>query len=186
MEDKEMVDLYWERSEDAIIQTAQKYQSYCIQIAYNILYNKEDSEECVNDAYLRVWNAIPPKRPECFSAFLGKITRNLAFNKYNQQTAKKRGAGQMEFVLHELEESILPNTNFEEEIDGAVLVKLLNHFLLELPKTERIIFVQRYWYVCSIKELSERWQMSESKIKSKLFRMRNKLKKYLKKEGVSL
>ncbi|MDD2235225.1 MAG: RNA polymerase sigma factor [Desulfitobacteriaceae bacterium] len=186
MDDSKIVELYWERSESAIIETTKKYSRYCHYISFNILHNNEDAEECVNDTYMRAWNAMPPQRPNYLSAFLGKITRNLSFDKYKKYNAEKRGLGQTELVLSELEDCIPTTSNVEQMTDEMILVKALNAFLVALPKTNRVVFVRRYWHLSAIKEIAKQYGMSESKVKSMLFRIRNELKEYLEKEGITL
>jgi RNA polymerase sigma-70 factor (ECF subfamily) len=185
MEDNEIVELYWERSEAAVSETSKKYARYCRYISFSILHNNEDSEECVNDTYLRAWNAMPPNRPNCLATFLGKITRNLALDKFKKYAAEKRGLGQMELVLSELDDCV-SSSAVEQEIDEIELAELLNHFLESLPKDKRIMFMQRYWYLMPIREIAERSGKSESQVKSALFRTRNNLKTVLEKEGVIL
>ena len=186
MEDNEIIELYWERSEAAISETSKKYSRYCRYISFNILQNNEDSEECVNDTYLRAWNAMPPNRPNCLATFLGKITRNLALDRFKKYTAKKRDHGQIELVLSELDDCVPVLPTVEQEIAEKELVELLNDFLESLPKNKRIIFMQRYWYLMPIKEIATRSGESESQVKSALFRTRNTLKAILQKEGVIL
>jgi RNA polymerase sigma-70 factor (ECF subfamily) len=186
MEDNKIIDLYWERSEIAISETAKKYSRYCHSISFNILHNKEDAEECVNDTYLNAWNAIPPKRPNCLATFLGKITRNLSLDKFKKYSAERRGHGQMEIALSELDEVLPSTTSVEQAIDEKELMKLLNEFLGGLPKQKRIMFVQRYWYLMPIKTMAEQLSISESQVKSALFRIRNELKSYFEREGVVL
>jgi RNA polymerase sigma-70 factor (ECF subfamily) len=186
MDDNEIVELYWERSENAIAETSKKYSKYCHYISYNILHNSKDAEECVNDTYLCTWNAIPPKCPNCLATFLGKITRNLSLDRYKRYAAEKRGLGQAELVLSELEDCIPATLDVEQASDEMILVKALNAFLAALPKITRVVFIRRYWYLSAIKEIAEQNGMSESKVKSMLFRTRNELKKYLKKEGITL
>ena len=186
VDDDRIVDLYWERSESAIDESSKKYSRYCHSIAYGILHNNEDSEECVNDTYLRAWNAMPPKRPNCLATFLGKITRNLSLDKYRGYTASKRGHGQVEVALSELEEVVPSSGSVEDEIIGSELAETLNVFLESLPKQKRIIFVRRYWYLISIKSIADDLGESESQVKSSLFRTRNELKLYLEAEGVVL
>lgn len=186
MKDNEIIDLYWERKETAISATAEKYGKYCHSISYNILHNNEDAEECVNDTWLGAWKSMPPQRPECLSAYLGKITRNLSLNYCKQYTAEKRGSGQTEVVLSELEECIPAETGVEQVMDEMILVRSINHFLREQPEQKRNIFIRRYWYLCPIRDIAESYGMSESKIASLLFRMRNKLKTHLEKEGITL
>ena len=186
MDDIELISLYWDRSERAIIETDKKYGKYCRKIAYNILYNIEDSEECVNDTYLNAWNSIPDDRPEIFLAYLGKITRNLSINLYNKKKAKKRGSGEVEKVLSELENIIPSKTSVDSEIESDLISEKINEFLWTLKKEHRMIFVRRYWYLDSIKDIGKKMQISESKIKSILFRIRKKLKAYLEEEEIYL
>lgn len=144
MEDIQIIDLYWERSEGAIAATLEKYGRYCRSIAYNILHSKEDAEECVNDVCLRVWNAMPPERPECLSVYLGKITRNLALNRAKYYSAEKRGMGQCEVALSELEECVPTTVGIEQQFDEMVLVKAIENFLYMQPLERRNIFIRRY------------------------------------------
>ena len=186
MDDKQIVELYQKRSETAIAETAAKYGKYCYTIAFHILYDQLDSEECVNDTYLRTWEAIPPQCPEKLSSFLGKITRNLALNKYKYYFREKRGNGQTALVIDELNECIPASSNTEEAVDEILLVELLNQFLYGLPKEKRNIFLRRYWYMSSIQEIAKDYGFSESKVKMILLRTRNKLKQVLEKEGIVL
>lgn len=186
MKDIEIIDLYWERDESAIAATAEKYGNYCHTIAYNILRSNRDAEECTNDTYLGAWNSIPPSRPNRLSIYLGKITRNLALNRYKRYAAEKRGCGQVELVLSELEACIPANTSVEQAAEEKELAAAIEHFLYSKPKLNRNIFVRRYWHLYSIKDIAEAYGISESKAASMLFRMRNELKTYLEKEGIML
>lgn len=186
MEDRQIVELFWNRSENAILETAKKYERYCYYIAFNILHSREDSEECVNDTYLKVWEMIPPKRPERLSAFLGKITRNLSINRFKHRTAKKRGEGQYVIALEELRECIPSMTSVEQAMEDKVLVELFNRFLEGLPLEKRKIFMRRYWYFSQVKDIASEYGMSESKVKMSLMRTRGELKEFLEKEGVVL
>ena len=186
MKDNEIIELYWKRDESAIVASSNTYGNYCYSIAYNILHNNEDAEECVSDTWIKAWNAIPPHCPERLSTFLGKITRNISLNRYKLATTKKRGMGQVELALSELEGCVPAQTDMDKITDEIVLVNTIDAFLREQSQTERNIFVGRYWYLYSISELSKAYGMSESKVKSMLFRMRNKLKLSLEKEGISL
>lgn len=186
MKDEEMVGLYWMRSEDAVAATAEKYGNYCYSIAFSILHNAEDAEECVNDAYLAAWNSIPPHRPERVAAFLGKITRNVSLNRWKQYNAQKRGEGQTELALSELEECIPAKTGIEQAVEDELLTWSIEKFLYSQPKLKRNLFIRRYWYISSIQELADEYGMSESKVKSLLFRMRKKLKHHLAKEDIIL
>ena len=184
MDDRQIINLYFERSEAAISETAAKYGNYCHAIAYNILYSKEDTEECVNDTYLKAWETIPPKLPDKLSVFLGKIIRNLALDKYRYYHGKKRGNGQISLVLEELSECIPALDSTEQAVADKLFVELLNAFLEELSPEKRKIFMQRYWYLRPISEIAEEFSISESKVKMTLLRTRNKLKLVLEKEGI--
>jgi RNA polymerase sigma-70 factor (ECF subfamily) len=186
MDDVVIIDLYWARSESAISETAKKYGLYCSAIAENILHSKEDSEECVNDTYLITWNAIPPQRPTVFRAFLGKITRNLSLNKYKEQRTKKRGGDEIALLFSELEDCVPSNSDVEMEYETSLIIEAINTFLRSLDSEGRIVFVRRYWYADSIGAIAARFKMSESKVKSMLFRTRRTLKLYLENEGVTL
>lgn len=186
MNDIEIIDLYFSRSEDAISETAKKYGRYCHRIAFNILCNLEDSEECVNDTYMRTWNAIPPERPNIFSVFLGRITRNLALDKYKYYHAKKRGNNFTSVAFEELKDCIPATSSTEQAVDNIALAEMLNRFLADLPAVNRKIFIQRYWYFSSIKDIASEHGMSESKVKMMMSRTRLQLKEFLEKEGVCL
>lgn len=186
MDDSKIIELYLDRSEQAISETSKKYGRYCHYIAYTILHNDEDSEECVNDTYLRTWNAIPPNRPNRLQTFLGKITRNLSLNKWEKLSAEKRGAGQISIILDELAECIPNNENVENIVEDMVIKDILNHFLDRLPDETRQIFVRRYWYMSPVKEIAHEYGLSESKVTVTLFRTREKLKTILQKEGIKL
>ena len=183
MEDREIIDLFWNRTDSAILAADEKYHSYCQYIAYNILGNKEDVEECLNDTWLKAWGAIPPHKPMNFAAFLGKITRNTALNYLRDKGRKKRNCGQTELVLEELEECVSYAKTVEQEIAEKELTKIINDFLGTLSELERNVFVCRYWNLESIFQIATYAHSSESKIKSMLFRIRKKLKRYLEKEG---
>ena len=186
MEDNEIIELYWQRSEIAIKETDGKYGKYCKSIVQNILQNKEDTEECVNDTWLHTWNAIPTERPYEFRTWLGRIARNLAFDRYRKRTAKKRGGREVDILMSELEECIPSAQTVEKELEDAELASFINNFLKEQKKESRMIFVRRYYYSDSIKQIAERFGISESKVKSSLFRIRNGLKVYLEKEGITI
>ena len=188
MDDVQILDLYWARSEHAIKETANQYGKYCYFIAYNILHNAEDSEECVNDTYMKAWEVIPPQRPNRLSTFLGKITRNLALNRHKFYSAEKRGAGNVVLALEELQMCV-PNHGEESEekiADDLTLTDALNRFLESLKPEPRKIFVQRYWYFSSVKEIAEDFGIGESKVKMSLLRTRKELGEFLAKEGVLL
>lgn len=186
MDDQMIVDLFWRRSSDAIAETAKKYGSYCYRIAYHILANTEDSEECVNDTYLKVWDSIPPARPNRFSAFIGKITRNLAINRYAYLTAEKRGGSQIPLALEELSGCIPDHRTPALVLEEKALGEVINQFLRGLTPEARRIFLQRYWNLMSVKDIAQLYGITESKAKMSLMRTRSKLKCYLEKEGVEV
>lgn len=185
MEDSQIIDLYLARSEHAISETASKYGKYCSYIAYNILHNAEDSEECVNDTYMKAWGIIPPHRPNCLSAFLGKITRNLALDRYKHHAAAKRGFNRVQLALEELEECLPTSGNVEQIVGDMALTELLNAFLDGLSPEARKLFMRRYWYFSTIKEIASYYAMSEGKVKMSLLRSRNELKRLFEKEGIT-
>ena len=181
MDDRDIVELFLERSEEAIEQTYNKYGRYCHRIAHNILGNDEDSEECVNDALMRVWGSIPPNEPNCLSSFIGKITRKL-----RHKNSEKRGNGETPVVLDELAECISGYDELERRSDSQEIVAALNKFLEDLNYVERGVFMRRYWMLDPISDIAERYDISVSKTTTMLFRLRAKLKKHLMKEGIPL
>lgn len=186
MNDKDIIQLYLDRDQRALSATAKKYGKYCTSIAKNILGNNEDAEECVNDTYLNTWNSIPPNRPTILSAFLGKITRNLAFNKYKHNHVKKRGNGEIAVALDELSECVSGLDDVEQEIDRRELVETINSFLDTLAPEKRNIFICRYWYSDSISSIAKRYEMTEGNVSTTLNRLRLKLKEYLSERGFKL
>ncbi len=184
MEDAQIVELYFERVEDAIKETDTKYGAYCYTIAYHILADEEDSEESVSDTYLAAWNTIPPRRPSRLAPYLGKITRNLSIDKWRNRTAEKRNNGQIPLALEELQQCISDGVNLEEQFTQKELIREIQKFLQELGQTERQVFVCRYWYFDSVSEIAKRFRFSESKVNSMLHRTRMKLKKDLTEEGL--
>ena len=186
MNDNEILDLYWSRSERAIEVTAEKYGAYCHTVSFNILHSNEDAEECVNDTWLNAWNAIPPNRPNRLQTYLGKITRNLSLSRYRKYSTEKRGFGQMPLVMSELEECVTAGDTVEQEIEDKALLAAIEKFLYGLPEQRRNIFIRRYWYLYSIEDIAEAYGMSKSKTASLLFRLRNSLKAHLEKEGIVL
>ena len=182
MEDQEIIELYWARSESAITETHQKYGNYCYRIAYQILASKEDSAECINDTYLNAWEHIPPQRPRKLNLYLGKITRNLSLNRYKHDQTLKRGGTQVQLALEELHDGILSSGKKNDLLDRLILTDVLNRFLGSLSVENRKIFMRRYWYFSSIKEIAKDYALTESKVKMSLLRSRNTLKQFLEKE----
>ena len=184
MDDFRIVELFWNRSEQAITETQQKYGHYCYRIAYNILANEEDAEESVSDTYFKAWNTIPPHRPSILATFLGKITRHISIDRWRIRNANKRGGGQIVLAFEELEECIASKESVEQAYTMKEHLAAYQKFLERLPETERSIFLLRYWYVESIHEISEKYGFSESKVKSMLHRTRQKLRKCFEEEGL--
>lgn len=186
MDDAQILQLYFDRNEEAIPATDAKYGKYCTAIAKNILGSHEDAEECVNDTYLNTWNAIPPHRPGILSAFLGKITRNLAFNRYKHNNADKRGGGEVPLVLEELSGCVSGKETVEDAYDHKALAEAINDFLDTLPKEKRKLFVCRYFYTYSIEDLAKQHSMTIGSVSMTLSRLRAKLRTYLTKRGYEL
>ncbi len=185
MEEIQIIQLFNERSEKAITELSNEYGALCKNIADNILKNEQDSEECVNDAFLGVWNTIPPLKPTSLKAYVLKIVRNQAIKKYHSNTAIKRNS-QYDVALDELYETLSCFNNVENEADSLELTRLINSFLETLSKNDRIMFVKRYWFAMSITEIAEEFNVKNHYISVKLSRIRESLKKYLKKEGFDL
>ena len=180
MDDHEIVDLYWQRDEHAIEATAAKYESYCMKISQNILSNRADSEENVNDTYLHAWKAMPPQRPAILSAFLGKIARNLALNRYKARSAQKRQGDAFALSLDELDDCAPALSSPDDETMAAELGRSISAFLRTQSEEVRIL---RYFYCEPVEALAARFHCGESRIKTALLRTRRKLKEHLIKEG---
>lgn len=185
MEDQLIIDMYFARDEQAIGATRDKYGRLLRSIAYGILRNNEDSEECENDTYLKVWNVIPPTRPSVLQAFLARITRNLSLDRYDQLHAAKRGAGEVPLIIEELEECISDEraSATDDEADDEELKRILDRFLETLPQDTRKIFMRRYFFGDSVNEIAERFGFGKSKVKMSLSRSRESLRILLEKEG---
>ena len=181
MQDKQIVDLYLDRSEAAIRETEKKYGKYCHYIATRILENDEDAKEVVNDTYLKIWQSIPPACPASLKAYVGMICRQLAFNAYERQHTQKRG--QMPLVLDELTECLPGENDGWDVAAGAALRDSLNTFLERLPKRTRNIFIRRYWYASPVADIAREYGMKESAVGMLLLRTRKRLKEHLQKEG---
>ena len=183
MDDNRIIELYWNRDENAIAETRNKYNSYCFAISRHILRDPQDCEETVNDTYLATWNAIPPHHPENLATFIGKICRRLSINRYRENTAEKRGGTEVTLSFDELDECI-GDDSFTKQMEEKMLAEIIDAFLAGIKESDRKVFVCRYWYFDSIEEISERFGYSQSKTKMVLKRTRDKLKDYLIKEGV--
>ena len=186
MEDQAIIDLYWAREEQAITETEKKYGAYCRSIARNILHNQADTEECLNDTWMKTWNSLPPQRPHVFPVYLGTITRNLSLNRIRYASAGKRGANTLELAYEELQESVPANSSVEEVVSARELGRKLDRFLRTLPEKECAIFLRRYWYMDTNAQIAKRYRMTAGGIKASLHRTRKKLKAYLEQEGYDL
>ena len=182
MEDAKILDLYFARDEDAIRETDTAYGKRLHALAKNILQNREDAEESVNDTYAEVWKSIPPRRPKYFFAFLASICRHLSLNRVDWKQAAKRRAQVV--PLTEEMENCIPDAVHERQMEAKELGKLLDLFLESLPKDSRLIFLRRYWYVDSVPEIAARYGMTESKVKMQLSRTKEKLRSFLEQEGI--
>ncbi len=184
MNDNDIIDLYWARSERAIAETDAKYGNYLKAVAMRVLAALEDAEESVNDTYMKAWNAMPPERPSVLRLFLGKITRRLSLNRLREKNAAKRGGGEVPAVLDELAECVPSGQNVENEILAKELASVIAGFVSKLPQDERRIFILRVYELMPVREIAERLSFSESKVKTTLHRTRKKLAEVLEREGM--
>ena len=186
MEDLQIIELYWQRDEEAIVQSETKYGGYCRAIARQILPVTGDVEECLSDTWLAAWRAIPPQRPQVLRTFFGRLSRNLAINKSVLEHAQKRGGGEVPLALEELKECISAKDSVEAQAEVAELGQLIDRFLRTLPQQECSLFLRRYWYVESLEEIARRYGLRKNTVKTCLFRTRNKLRAHLEREGISV
>ena len=184
MEDERIVELYWRRQEEAIHQTQEKYGAYCLSIAMGVLDSRADAEECVNDLYAAAWNAMPPHRPENLSAFLAVLTRRIALKRWRDRNAEKRRGSEAALAWEELAECLAGADDTQQAVEERELTRSINAFLSALRHTERRIFLCRYWYFDSIRDIARRFGWGESRVKMTLKRTREKLLHHLKKEGL--
>ena len=182
MDDTGIIDLYWARDERALTETERKYGPYCRSISYHIVKNKQDAEECVNDTWVRAWNAIPPQRPFALGAFLAKIVRNVSLSHYRKAHTQRRGGGQMPLILEEIRDMTADGP--EHLLEAAELSRHLDRFLRQLPQKDCCVFMRRYWYMDSLEDIARRYHMALGSVKSSLFRTRKKLREYLEQEGI--
>lgn len=186
MEDETILDLYFARNEQAVVETDRKYGGYCFSLANSILNDRQDAEETVSDTYLKVWDTIPPKRPNVLKLFLAKITRNLAFSRWRKYTAEKRGGGEMELVLEELAGCLAAPGSVEDRMNGQELARTIRAFLNTLPVREQDIFLRRYFFVEESETIARRYGMKPATVLRTLSRTRQKLKHYLTQEGYAV
>jgi len=183
MEDKKIIELFFARSEIAITETANKYGNICHSLSYNILHNRQDAEECVNDAYLGVWNSIPPNRPNPLISFLCKIVRNLSLKRYERNTAEKRNSS-YDAAMDELEPYLISDTSVEDEVTTKELTRSIEEFLDTLSPENRVLFVRRYWFSDPYGDIAKRLCITEKNVSVKLTRIRKQMKIYLMERGV--
>ena len=185
MEDQQILDLYFARSESAITETDRKYGRYCHSIAYNILEDHEDAKEIVNDTYLKAWNTIPPNRPDPLKPYVGMISRHLSLDRYEEYHTQKRG-GQVPLVLEELAECIPDNDSREDIGESVALKDALAKFIRSLPDKTQRIFLRRYWFVRTVPQIAAETGMKESRVKMILHRTRERLREHLIRDGIEL
>ena len=183
MQDSQIIDLYWQRSETAISESDKKYGAYCFQVSHHILADTQDAEECVNDTWLHAWNSMPPQKPNQLRMFLAKITRNLSLDCWRRKTRAKRGGGEMILALEELGECVRGTADVESEIQKRELEQCIRDFLHTLPGRECDVFLRRYFYIETVVEIAQRYGLQQGSVHVILSRARQKLRRYLEKEG---
>lgn len=186
MEDEQIVELYWRRDQNAVVESQRKYHPYLSKIAYNILQDVEDSQEVVNDTYFKAWQSMPPQRPSKLSIYLGRLTRHGAIDRYRHHASQKRQGDTYALCLEELEECCGTQQDPQQMLDEELLAQVINRFLETLKPQTRVMFLGRYYFLDSIKEVAQYCGVTESKAKSTLFRVRKALREYLKREGFDL
>ena len=184
LSDEQIVELYWQREEKAISETDTKYGKYLYTIAYNIVHNRSDCEECLNDTYLGTWNSIPPAKPTAFRAFLSRIMRNIAVDKYRKASASKRIPSELVISMEELDECMVCDTSYDEEQAVADLVRVLNDYLRNISDRDSLVFICRYYYSDKISQIARMLNLSERTIQRELARIREELRERLAKEGI--
>ena len=182
MEDERIIRLFWERDTSEIDHTSEKYGSYCMTVARNVLQNEEDAEECVNDTWLGAWNSIPPNRPNCLSSYLARITRSKAIDHWRKEHREKRGGSALALALEELAEAVPAKTSPEQELLKKELGQAITRFLLKLPEVERNVFLARYWFLEPVSGIGDRFALTRSRVYHILHRTKNKLRQFLQEE----
>lgn len=185
MEDSAIIELYWARDEAAITHTDRKFGPFCRRLAFNILSDREDSEECVNDTWHRAWDTMPPQRPDSLRAYLGRIVRNLSISRLRQRTAQKRGGG-LDIMLSELEDCLPSSVGVEQTLEARELSEQINRWLRSLPQDDRVLFIRRYWYGETVNELAREWDLLPNQLAKRMLRLRLSLKTHLEREGVRI
>ena len=184
MEDRQIIDLYWARSQQAVTESDRKYGAYCRAVSMNVLGAREDAEECVNDTWLHAWNAMPPQRPAVLQAFFGKLTRNLSLDRRRRVHAAKRGGGQTAVALEELADCLPSRGTVEDALDADETARVISKFLRSLSKTDRALFLRRYWYLDDVGAIARRFGMTQGQVKTRLYRVRGRLRPILEEEGI--
>ncbi|MBO4217375.1 MAG: sigma-70 family RNA polymerase sigma factor [Clostridia bacterium] len=184
--DERIIELYWQRDESAISETDAKYGGYIAAIAFNILSDDGDCEECKNDVYLALWNAIPPDRPRSFPAYLSKVTRNVALDRYREKNRQKRAVSEMSVCIDELSETIAGTADTEIEYEEEELIRVINAFVRALPSRRQTVFVLRYYYADKISSIADVLSVSESTVKKELAKIKKQLKKAVEKHGFNV
>ena len=185
MEDSAIIDLYWSRDQQAIVESDRKYGSFCAVLARNILSSLQDAEECVNDTWHRAWDTIPPQRPGSLRAYLGRIVRNLAIDRWRRNTASKRGDG-MDVMLSELEGCLPGGATPEQEMENKEITRALEGWLDTLSREERAIFLRRYWYGAAVADLAAAWGCTPNRMSQRLLKLRTSLRRYLEAKEVAI
>lgn len=185
MEDAAIIDLYWARDQQAIAESERKYGSFCGRLARNILCNLQDAEECVNDTWHRAWNTIPPQRPNSLRAYLGRIVRNLAIDRWRRNTAQKRGEG-IEVMLSELEGCLPSGQTPQQELEHQEITRALEDWLDTLSREERAMFLRRYWYGTAVADLAAEWGCTPNCMSQRLRKLRLSLRRYFEEKEVSV
>ena len=183
MEDSEIISLFFERSEEAIIELSEKYGKLCLRISQNIVNDFHDAEECVNESYLAVWDTVPPNRPDSLSAYVCRITRNISVDRYRHNTADRRDSS-CDLCLDELENSLFASTSIDPDLNDDALADVIDEFLSRLSRTDRTILMRRYWYMDPYEDIARASGISEGAVRTRASRVREKLRKHLKKRGV--
>lgn len=184
MNDSQIVELYWQRDERALSETAAQYGHYCYKIALNILTDREDAEECVNDTWVGAWNSMPENRPSHLAPYLGKLTRWLSLNRLRDRNSLKHAANETALALEELSACLDTREDVQQQLEEKELSAAINAFLDGVDAQAKNVFIARYWFLLPVREIAEKFHCSESKVKSLLMRTRNRLKKYLEEEGL--
>lgn len=182
--DDRILNMFWERDERALETVAERYGRYCWSVAYGILKNREESDDCVNETYLKLWESIPPNRPDNLKAYIARIAKNIALNALRSLQTQSRGGGELTVVLDELSECVASSDNVEQKAINKELIKAINKFLKTLPQKKRDIFVLRYWYVMSISDIAKRYGCSENSVSVTISRTRKTLTEFLRKRGM--